>query len=526
MTTIPDWLARRAALHPHRPALITPGGTWTFAALDGWATRLATRLASLGVRPGDHVAVLARNGPAYVAAIHAAPRCGAVLAPLNIRLAPAELTWQLADCEADLLLHDAEHAGVAAGLGAVPRVALEDLGAPGSDSGASIGAGHLPGLRVGAGFADSSSRPQPSGARQPAEPLLAPERVLALDAPHTIIYTSGATGRPKGAVLTIGNHWWSAMGSALNLGLRDDDCWLAVLPLFHVGGLAIVLRGAIYGLPIVLHERFDPGAALDAIDHQGVTIASLVAVMLQRILDRRGARPFPPHFRCALLGGGSAPRPLLEACAARGVPVALTYGLTEAASQVATLAPADAARKPGSVGQPLLPTEVRVVNASGHEAAPGEVGEIWVRGPTVTSGYHRRPEASAAAIVDGWLRTGDLGHRDAEGFLYVVDRRSDLIVSGGENVYPAEVEAVLLAHPAVAEAGVIGAPDPTWGQVPVAFVVAATGRAPADDLAAEVLAFCRERLAAYKCPRSLRFVTALPRTAAGKLQRARLREML
>jgi len=554
MTTIPDWLARRAALHPHRPALITPGGTWTFAALDDRATRLATHLAGLGVRPGDHVAVLARNGPAYVAAIHAAPRCGAVLAPLNIRLAPAELAWQLADCGAALLLHDAEHAGVAAGLGAVPRAALEDLGAPGPDTGASVadrlehdepfrmrygpparqapagagspGEGCLPGLPALAGFADGGPQLQPPGAGQPAEALVVPERVLALDAPHTIIYTSGATGRPKGALLTIGNHWWSAMGSALNLGLRDDDRWLAALPLFHVGGLAIVLRGAIYGLPVVLHERFDPAAALDAIDHQGVTIASLVAVMLQRMLDLRGARPFPPHFRCALLGGGPAPRPLLEACAARGVPVALTYGLTEAASQVATLAPADAPRKPGSVGQPLLPTEVRIVDDAGYDAAPGEVGEIWVRGPTVTPGYHRHPEASAAAIVDGWLRTGDLGHRDAEGFLYVIDRRSDLIISGGENVYPAEVEAVLLAHPAVAEAGVIGAPDPTWGQAPVAFVVPATGRSPTDDLAADVLAFCRERLAAYKCPRSLRFVIALPRTAAGKLQRARLREML
>ncbi|MFQ3662649.1 MAG: AMP-binding protein, partial [Chloroflexaceae bacterium] len=214
----------------------------------------------------------------------------------------------------------------------------------------------------------------------------------------------------------------------------------------------------------------------------------------------------------------------LDACAARGVPVAPTYGLTETASQVATLAPADTLRKPGSAGQPLLPTEVRIITA-GRDAAPGEVGEICVRGPTVTPGYHGRPDATAAAIVDGWLHTGDLGYRDPEGFLYVVDRRSDLIISGGENVYPAEVEAVLLAHPAVAEAGVTGLPDPTWGQVPVAFVVLATGQPPTETLAAEVLAFCRERLAAYKCPRSLRFVASLPRTAAGKLQRSRLRDL-
>ncbi len=490
MTHLPDWLARRAALHPHRPALITPVGTWTFNGLNLWAEHIATRLSALGVRRGDRIAVLARNGPACVAAIHAAPRCGAVLAPLNIRLAPAELAWQLADCGASLLLHDAEHADAAAALRSVPQVALEALGSPPPDASAPIA-----------------------------------DRVLALDAPHSIIYTSGTTGRPRGAVLTVGNHWWSAMGSVLNLGLRDDDRWLAVLPLFHVGGLAIVLRGAIYGIPVVLHERFDPAAALAAIDHQGVTIASLVAVMLQRMLEVRGAQPFPAHFRCALLGGGPAPRSLLDACAARGVPVAPTYGLTETASQVATLAPADALRKPGAVGQPLLSAEVRIINA-GRDAAPGEVGEICVRGPTVTPGYHGRPDATAAAIIDGWLHTGDLGYRDPEGFLYVVDRRSDLIISGGENVYPAEVEAVLLAHPAVAEAGVTGVPDPIWGQAPVAFVVPAAGQSPTETLAAEVLAFCRERLAAYKCPRSLRFVAGLPRTAAGKLQRARLRELL
>lgn len=488
--TLPDWLARRAALHPLRPALITPRETWTFADLHTWSAQIAARLLDMGVRPGNRVAVLARNSPAYVAVIHAAPRCGAVLAPLNIRLTPAELAWQLANCSPSLLLYDTEHAGVAAGFTDVTRVALEDLGPSGQTANAST-----------------------------------ESYILRLDAPHTIIFTSGVTGRPKGAVLTIGNHWWSAIGSALNLGLRDDDRWLAVLPLFHVGGLAIVLRGAIYGIPVVLHERFDPAAALAAIDRQGVTIVSLVAVMLRRMLDLHGAAPLPAHLRCILLGGGPVPHSLLEICAARKAPVALTYGLTETASQVATATPADVLRKPGSVGQPLLPTEVRIL-CEGRDAAPGEVGEICVRGPTVTPGYYGHPEATAAAIVDGWLHTGDLGYRDAEGFLYVVDRRSDLIISGGENVYPAEVESVLLTHPAVADAGVIGVPDPTWGQAPAAFVVPAEGCTPNETLAAEVLAFCRERLAAYKCPRSVRFVTALPRTAAGKLQRVKLRDML
>ncbi|NTW03538.1 MAG: o-succinylbenzoate--CoA ligase [Oscillochloris sp.] len=321
-------------------------------------------------------------------------------------------------------------------------------------------------------------------------------------------------------MLSCGNHWWNATASALNLGLRENDRWLAVLPLFHVGGLSILLRGAIYGITVVLHERFDPAAVNAAIDDQGVTLISVVAATLQRMLDDRNNKPYPPHFRCALLGGGPAPRPLLERCVALGVPVVQTYGMTESASQAVTLAPADALRKLGSAGQPLLPVGLRI-QAEGREAAPGEVGEILLSGPTITSGYIGRPEATAAALCDGWLHTGDLGYRDAEGYLYVVERRSDLIISGGENIYPAEVEAALLAHPAVAEAGVVGLPDPHWGQAPVAAVVL---RTPATE--ADMLAFLRERLASYKQPRRIIVLDELPRTASGKLQRRLLRELI
>nr|WP_238530553.1 o-succinylbenzoate--CoA ligase [Oscillochloris trichoides] len=334
------------------------------------------------------------------------------------------------------------------------------------------------------------------------------------------MYTSGTTGSPKGAMLSCGNHWWNATASALNLGLHADDCWLAALPLFHVGGLAIILRGAIYGIPVVLHERFDAHAVNAAIETERVTIISVVATTLQRMLDARGATPYPQHFRCALLGGGPAPRPLLELCAELGVPVAQTYGMTESASQAATLAPGDALRKLGSAGQALLPVGLRIGTVE-REAAPGEVGEILLAGPTITSGYVGQPTASAAALRGGWLHTGDLGYRDAEGYLYVVERRSDLIISGGENIYPAEVEAALLAHPAVVEAGVVGMPDAQWGQRPVAVVVL---RQPVAS--AELLAFVRERLASYKLPRDIVVRESLPRTASGKLQRARLREQL
>ncbi|WP_129671416.1 o-succinylbenzoate--CoA ligase [Candidatus Chloroploca sp. Khr17] len=481
---LPDWLARRAALHPERPALICAGQTWSFAALHRDADLVALHLRELGVQPGDRVALLARNSPGYAAILHAAPRCGMVLVPLNTRLREQELAWQLADCQPRLLIADEAYAAQAASL-PVRSVALENLGLARS--------------------------PTPVS---PASPTSSSDQQIDLAAPHTLIYTSGTTGQPKGALLTAGNHWWSATASLLNLGLHETDRWLAVLPLFHVGGLAILLRGAIYGMPVVLHERFEPTAVLQALVEERVTLVSLVAVMLQRLLDHDEAGVLPASVRCVLLGGGPAPRPLLEACGARGLPVAQTYGMTETASQVATLAPADALRKLGSAGQPLLPMELRV------EAPTGEVGEICVRGPMVTPGYYNRPDATAEALRDGWLHTGDLGYLDDEGYLYVVDRRSDLIISGGENIYPAEVEAALLAHPAVAEAGVVGLPDATWGEVPVAFVVAREGSAPEVDT---LLAHCRTHLASYKVPRQITIVNELPRTAAGKLRRNLLR---
>ena len=267
---LPDWLARRAALHPARPAIIAGDETYSFAALHAWADQLAAQLAALGVAKGDRVAILARNSPAYAAVVHAAPRLGAILVPLNTRLAPAELAWQLADCGATALLHDEGHAELAASLSETRRQGDKEtrrlLTVP-------ISVSRSPCLPV---------------SLSPCLPVSLSRIDLA--APHTLIYTSGTTGRPKGVLLSAGNHWWSATASGLNLGLHSDDRWLAVLPLFHVGGLSILMRGAIYGIPVLIHERFDPAAALHAIEHEGVTIASFVAIMLQRLLDLAGER--------------------------------------------------------------------------------------------------------------------------------------------------------------------------------------------------------------------------------------------
>ncbi len=487
--SMPEWLRQRARLSPARLALICGDDRWTFAELDRRVSAVAGRLAAAGVVEGGRVALLARNGSGFVQIVHAVPRLGATLVPLNVRLTADELAWQLRDAGAGCLVYDEPNAENAAGLKkiapAVTHLSLAELTERGEEG------------------VD-----------------LALERV-DLSAVHSVIYTSGTSGRPKGAMLTFGNYFWSAMGSALNLGLRGDDRWLACMPLFHVGGLSILLRSVIYGSTVLVHESFDADAVNRAIDDEEVTIVSVVATMLRRMLEARGERSYPDSLRCVLAGGGPLPRPLLEECERRGVPVVQTYGLTEAASQVTTQALDEASRRLGSSGRPLFVTEVRIEGEDGRALAPGEPGEIVVRGPTVTPGYLNDPEATARALRDGWLHTGDIGYLDADGELYVLDRRDDLIVSGGENVYPAEVEEVLRSHPGVLDAAVVGLPDERWGQQ----VAAAVAPRPGVELdEEELLAFCRSKLASYKAPARIRFVEELPRNAAGKLLRRAVRE--
>jgi O-succinylbenzoic acid--CoA ligase len=412
----------------------------------------ATRaLRERGVSRDQRIGLRASNGPAFVVTVHALMRIGAVLVPINTRLTQAEVDWQVSNAAVAQVLEDADLAAL--------------LGQNADDD----------------------------------EP-----REVDLDEWHSIVYTSGTTGRPKGAILTYGNHWWSAVASALNIGLHADDVWLACLPLFHVGGLSILLRSVICGLSAIVQPRFDATAVDRAIDEQGVSIVSVVSTMLNRMLAERGDRAYPSTLRCVLLGGGPAPLPLLERAIAAGLPVVQTYGLTETASQVVTLAPEDAIRKVGSAGKPLMGSQVRI----------DVDGEICVRGPTVSPGYLNEPRREA------WLRTGDLGYLDDEGYLYVLDRRDNLIVSGGENVYPAEVEATLMAHPGVTEAGVIGVPDAEWGRTVAALVCLKPGQSQNAD---ELIAFCRQRLAGYKVPRHVEFRDSLPRNAAGKLLRRELR---
>jgi O-succinylbenzoic acid--CoA ligase len=486
---IPNWLEVAARSHPDKPALTFAGQGWTYADLRASVEATAAVLSGARASSAGRIGILSANRPGVVFTVHAATRMAVPIVPLNWRQTAEELAWQLRDAGISLLVVDEERATVAKLAGAglpleiVPIAELERLAEP--------------------------------GGRPDAVPLIDLEREAM------VIYTSGTSGRPKGARITYGNLWFGAVASALHLGHHMEDVWLAAMPLFHVGGLTILFRGAIGAVPVILLERFQPERALAAIN-EGATLVSVVPTMLQRLLEANAAGSWPPSLRCVLLGGSAAPPRLVEECVRRGIPIAPTYGLTEATSQVTTLLPEETPRKLGSSGVPLPLTEVRIAAQAGVAPA-GEVGEIEIRGPTVFAGYIGGELRRPPALNDGWFRTGDAGYLDRDGFLHVVDRRDDLIVSGGENVYPAEIELVLRQHPSVLDVGVIGVADESWGSRPVAAVVWRGDRGRAS---VQLLDHCRQYLPGYKIPDRFLFLSELPRSPSGKLLRRALREKI
>ncbi|HEX8822652.1 MAG TPA: o-succinylbenzoate--CoA ligase [Archangium sp.] len=461
---------------PEALALTFAGQRWTYRELDAEVGRWMAALEGRGVKAGDRVALLATNDARVAHLFFALGRMGAVLAPLNARLTRAELRPLVEDVAPRLTL------------------ALGNL------------TERLPGAEPLESFADGVATT--SSGSVPLEPT----------SPRVILFTSGTTGRPKGAVLTEGNFRASARGSEANLGAHPAPYWLGTLPLFHVGGLAMLTRTAYDGGCLVLRERFEAEDTNRALDEEGVTHASFVATTLERVLEERKDRPVPPTFRLALIGGGPVPAPLLARARAAGILALQTYGLTEACSQVTTERPDEADGR--TAGRALPGVEVRIVGLEGESLAAGREGDIEVRGPTVMFGYLNRPEATREAVRNGWLRTKDVGVLDASGRLTVLSRRTDLIVRGGENIYPAELEAVLASHPAVREAAVVGVPDARWGEVPVAFVATRKGAVLPEDLGA----WCRESLAGFKVPARFLEIESLPRNAMGKVERTVLRE--
>jgi O-succinylbenzoic acid--CoA ligase len=433
----------------------------------------------------------------HLVVVHALARLGAVLVPLNTRLTAAEAGWQVSHTAAGLLLcaPQTEELAKAAAGGECTIYCLQ------------LENDHFVGRISGPRRRVNAPKPEQGRARFDMAQL------------HGVVFSSGTTGEPKGVMLTFANHFWSAVASAFHTGSFPGDRWLNCLSFCHVGGLAILFRSCLYGSAVILHDGFDAGAVLRSLEKDQATVISLVPTMLYRLLE---AGMGQGKLRLALLGGAASPPGLVQRALAASVPVAPTYGLTEAASQVATMRPEDVASKAGSSGRPLFMTTVTICDDQGPLPA-GTPGEIVVRGPTVMRGYLHNKEATRRVLRPEGLRTGDIGYLDEDGDLWLVDRRIDLIVSGGENVYPAEVEQQLLLFPGVAAVCVVGLPHAEWGQQVAAVVVPRVK----DGLdAAQLLAFGRSRLAGYKQPRQIVFVEQLPITSSGKVQRREVRRRL
>jgi fatty-acyl-CoA synthase len=498
-----SWTARRARKTPDARAILHAGRALSYAGLNDRAARLARALRGLGARPGARVAYLGPNHPAFLETMFATWSAGAVFVPLNMRLAGPELAYQLTDCGAGILVYAPEQAAVVAGIR--------------GEAGRSTGLGRLVALaRPAAGEHDYESLL--SG--PPPEPADVP---VSLDDPSLIMYTSGTTGRAKGAMLTHGNITWNAINVVVDADFRADEVALAVTPLFHTAALNMLcLPTMLKGGTVLIEPAFDPARVLELIARYRVT--SMFGV--PSVYDAMAAAPGwadadTSSLRMLLCGGAPVPDATIRRYTDRGLTFIQGYGMTETSPGALLLDAEHALSKAGSAGVPHFFTDVRVAGPGGDEAGPGERGEIIVAGPNVMRGYWDRPEATAAVLADGWLRSGDVGTADEDGYVSVVDRIKDVIISGGENVYPAEVENVLLSHPAVADCGVIGIPDGRWGEVGRAVVVLQPGQSPSE---ADLLGFLDGRLARYKIPKSVRFTTGLPRTATGKILKKQLRE--
>jgi fatty-acyl-CoA synthase len=489
-----DLIARNADFTPDKPALCSAGGTLTYAALSQRIAATARALKSrLGIGRGDRLAILATNHPDYLVLFYACARLGALLVPLNWRLAVPEQLFILADASVKaLILEDVFAAIVPPLTQAQPK---------------------LPIVRLGDTFEDLLSE----GTGDERNPH------VDESSPLLLVYTSGTTGRPKGAVLRQEALVWNAIMSQHMHELTARDHVLTVLPLFHVGGLNIQTTPALQaGATVTLHARFAPDATLNAIAAERPSLIVLVPATIQALLDHpRWRETDLSSLRAVTTGSTQVPQPLVDAVTARGVPVLQVYGSTETCPiAVYTRIGGDLSRV-GSTGLPGLCCEARVVDDAGREVPHGTAGEIAVRGPNVFFEYWGNEAATRETLRDGWYFSGDIGMRDADGYFTVHDRKKNMIISGGENIYPAEVERVLLEHPAVAEVAVIGRVDPRWQEVPIAYVVRCVGAAMTAD---DILQHCGKELARFKLPREVIFVDALPRNALGKVQHFLLRE--
>ena len=466
-----NWLIKQAQLNPDRLAVSDGQTSYTFAQLLTVVKADAAHLAGLTTQA--RVGLLGKNNLLTYRLALALLSMGKTIVWLNWRLASPELAFQVADSELDLVLVD----------DALMRAEF-----------------------------DQRYQTYTTVLARPGQAVEL-QATFASEAIASIMYTSGTTGQPKGVLQTFGNHFASAVASSLNLGLVANEQWLCVTPLFHISGFSIVMRGLVYGMAVRLMARFDPVAVEAVLCTEPITILSAVPYMLKQLLQQRQRthRAYQPAFRLVLLGGGTIDQATLAACQAAHLPVVQCYGMTETCSQIIALSARDASQQLGAVGKPLFTTQVKLMPTT-HEIA--------IKTPALTPGYLKQPAKFAAKMVDGWYLTGDIGHFNAAGFLYVDGRKDEMIISGGENIFPQEVEQVYAAMPGIEAVAVVGQADATWGQRPVAFIV---GQAqPAQKL----IDYGYAHLAHYKVPKEYHFVAALPKNASGKVQRFKLRQQL
>jgi fatty-acyl-CoA synthase len=496
-----DLIERNAAFTPDKGAILFEGEGLTYAAFHARIEQTARALqAEFGVTNGDRVAILSLNRPDYLVLLYACARLGAMLVPLNWRLAVAEQLFILSDATPKVLMLEQAFAEILPAL----QTSMPDTGIVGFD--------FVP--PRGITFDQLLTQARGDGRHPHAD----------LSCPLLIVYTSGTTGRPKGAVLKQQALLWNGVMSQHMHGLTSDDHVLTVLPFFHVGGLNIQTTPALHhGATVTIHARFTPDTALATIARDRPTLTVLVPAIIQAVTDHPGwAATDLSSLKAVSTGSTIVPPHLIERLVARGVPVLQVYGSTETCPvAVYTRLGGDLSRT-GSTGLPGLACEAAIMDDNGIELPPDTPGEIVVRGPNVFTEYWHNEVATREALHDGWYRTGDIGRRDVDGYFWVHDRKKNLIISGGENIYPAEVERVLLEHPDVAECGVIGRSDPKWDEVPVAYVIRRAGCAvKAENLTAHL----STQLARFKVPREFVFVDDLPRTALGKVQHFMLKQL-
>lgn len=512
-----NWIHRRREKSRGKTAVISPFGEVTYDQMATRIDQLSAALAANGVEAGDRVAYLGENHPAYLETMFATTSLGAIFVPLNTRLVPAEIAFALQDSGAKVLIFSA----VLEGLAVLAHKKLQDDGVA------------TPQLLAAVADGDPVSYQPPQTMPQITdyEQLLASageaehqDHPVGLEDPAVIMYTSGTTGSPKGAVLLHQNFTWNSFNVLVDYDVSSHDVAMMIAPMFHVASLGMgVLPMLLKGATVVLEPKFDPGRTLQLIEQHRATSISGVPTTYQMLCEHPDWDSRDISSLNKLTCGGSAvPHRVMDAYEQKGLSFSGGYGLTETSPGATSMQPAMSRVKAGSAGLPHFFTDVRIVDPLGEPCATGEVGEIQVQGPNVIKEYWNRPEATASSYDDGdWFKTGDMGSFDEQGYLFISDRLKDMIISGGENIYPAQVEQEIAQLPAVGSVAVIGVPHEKWGEVPKAIIVVRDGHQLS---AAEVTEFLQDRLAKYKIPRSVEFVADMPRTASGKIRKTDLRK--